>query len=191
MPTPMGSPAGHPSRTRPIVVVSRDVRCLPEEKMSFTHIHLLLNHFPVIGSVIGLTLIGYALYRRNSDLTKVSLALFVVLAAIALVVYFTGEPAEEAIENIAGFSEAITEQHEEAALVATIVMGTFGALALSALMVFRTRTVPRWISLVSLVAALAVNGVMGYAAMLGGQVRHTEVRNGAAAIGAPGTQGDE
>lgn len=148
--------------------------------MSFTHIHLLLNHFPVVGSVIGLALIAFALYRRNNDLLKASFGLFVGLAVIGLAVYFTGESAEEVVESLPGFSAAITEQHEEAALVATVALGAFGVLALFALVIFRKHIVPRWISVASLVAALAVNGVMGYAAMLGGQVRHTEVRSGAA-----------
>jgi len=152
--------------------------------MSFTHIHLLLNHFPVIGSVIGVALIAFATYRKNSNLVKVSLGLFVVLAAIGLVVYFTGESAEEAVEHLPGFSEAITEKHEEVALVATIAMSAFGALALGALVALRRHVVPRWISLGSLVAAIAVSGVMSYTAMLGGQVRHTEVRSGSAVSGA-------
>lgn len=39
---------------------------------------------------------------------------------IAIGVYFTGEPAEELIEHLAGFSEPLVERHEEAALIATI-----------------------------------------------------------------------
>ena len=147
--------------------------------MSFTHIHLLLNHFPVIGTVLGIALLAVALIRRSSELSKVSLGLFAALAAISVVVYFTGEPAEEAIEKLPGFSESITERHEEFALIATIVLSSFGALALSALAVFRRKSLPRWVTLSSLALALASGGVMGYTAMTGGQVRHTEVRGDA------------
>ena len=146
--------------------------------MSLTHLHLLLNHFPVIGTIIGIALLGFAVARRNSDLTKTTLGLFAALGVITVIVYFTGEPAEEAIERLPGFSEAITERHEEFALIATIVLASFGALALSALAVFRGKSIPRSVTLFSLVLALASGAVMGYTAMLGGQVRHTEIRAG-------------
>jgi hypothetical protein len=100
----------------------------------------------------------------------------VLLGAVSLVVFLSGEPAEEVIERLPGFSEAITERHEEAALVATIAMGVFGALAVGCLAAFRKRVVPRWIGATAFVAALGTTGLMGYAANLGGQVRHTEIR---------------
>ena len=152
--------------------------------MSFTHLHLLLNHFPVIGTIIGIALLGVAVTRKNTELMKTTLGLFAALGVITVIVYFTGEPAEEAIEKLPGFSEAITERHEEFALVATIVLASFGALALSALAVFRGKSMPRWVTLFSLVLALASGAVMGYTAMLGGQVRHTEVRAGSANVSA-------
>jgi hypothetical protein len=43
--------------------------------MSLTHMHLLLNHFPVIGSMIGIALLGFALVRKSSELAKASLGL--------------------------------------------------------------------------------------------------------------------
>lgn len=144
--------------------------------MSFTHMHLLLNHFPVIGTIVGIALIAVALLRRSSELGKVSLGLFAALGAISVIVYLTGEPAEKLIEKLPGFSEAITERHEEFALVATIMLASFGALALAVLAVFRKKSLPRWVTLGSFVVSLVAGGLMGYTAMLGGQVRHTEIR---------------
>jgi uncharacterized membrane protein len=144
--------------------------------MSFTHLHLLLNHFPVVGTVIVTALLGWALFRRSGEITRVSLALFALIGAVAIAVFLTGEPAEEAIENLPGFSEAITERHEEFALIATIIVGALGALAALALALLRKREIPRWVITSSFVLSLAATGLMGYTAMLGGQVRHTEVR---------------
>lgn len=146
--------------------------------MSFTHLHLLLNHFPVIGAVLGIALLGFAVLRKSDELGKVSLGLFALLGAISVIVYFTGEPAEEAIEKLPGFSEAVTERHEEFALVATIVFASFGAIALGALGLFRKKSLPRWLTLGSLALSLVAGGFMGYTALLGGQVRHTEIRTG-------------
>ena len=70
-------------------------------------------------------------------------AIFTVLGAVAVVVFLTGGPAEETVEKLPGFSESLTERHEEIALVATVLMAAFGALTLSALWVYRRRTFPR------------------------------------------------
>ena len=144
--------------------------------MSVTHLHLLLNHFPVIGSLIVTALLAWALFRRSGEITRVSLGLVAAISVIAVIVFFTGEPAEEAIENLPGFSEAITERHEEFALIATLVLGLLGALALSALALLRKREIPRWVTLSSFLLSFVASGVMGYTALLGGQIRHTEVR---------------
>jgi uncharacterized membrane protein len=151
----------------------------PEAGMSVTHLHLLLNHFPVIGTILGIALLAIALMRRSSELGKVSLGLFAALGAISVLVYFTGEPAEEAIEKLPGFSEAITERHEEFALIATIILTSFGTLALGALAVFRNKSLPRWVTLGSFAISLVAGVLMGYTGMLGGQVRHTEIRSSA------------
>ena len=64
--------------------------------MSVTHLHLLLNHFPVIGSLIVTALLAWALFRRSGEITRVSLGLVAAISVIAVIVFFTGEPAEEA-----------------------------------------------------------------------------------------------
>lgn len=147
--------------------------------MNPAHLHLLINHVPVIGAVIGLALLAAAIVRRSDELARVTFWLYALLGAASLVVYLTGEPAEEAVERLAGVSESLIEQHEEAALVATIAMGAAGALALLATIVFRRKAIPRGIVGGGLVVALLIIGLMGYTANLGGQIRHTEIRSGA------------
>jgi uncharacterized membrane protein len=111
-------------------------------------------------------------------MTKASLGLIAAIGVISLIVFLTGEPAEESVENLAGFSDAITERHEEFALIATIAVVAFGAFASGALAFFRKSRMPRSVTTWSLVASLVATGMMGYTAMLGGQIRHTEVRPG-------------
>jgi uncharacterized membrane protein len=148
--------------------------------MSFTHLHLLLNHFPVIGVIIAIGILFFSFVKKNSAVGKVALALFSILGAVSVIVFFTGEPAEEAIEKLPGFSEAITEKHEEAALVATIALASLGAFTLGGLAWFRRREVPRWLTLGTLMLSMFSGTLMGYTAFLGGQVRHTELRGSTA-----------
>ncbi|MCI0564610.1 MAG: hypothetical protein MN733_39585, partial [Nitrososphaera sp.] len=68
--------------------------------MNLAHVHLLLNHFPVIGTVFGFLFLAYAMAKKSEELKKVSLGIFVLIALIALPVYFTGEPAEEVVKHL-------------------------------------------------------------------------------------------
>jgi len=144
--------------------------------MSSIHLHLLLNHVPVIGTVLGVLLLAVAVARRSDELGRIALWLFALLAGTSVLVFLTGEPAEELVEKLPGFSEALTERHEEAALVATVVVGLVGLFSLAVLAIFRKRPLARWATPVALVLSLGGGGAMGYAANLGGQIRHTEIR---------------
>lgn len=146
--------------------------------MNIVHLHLLLNHVPVIGAVFAVLLLALALLRNSSELAKSAFVVFTVLGVIAVVVFLTGGPAEETVDKLPGFSESITERHEDIALVATILMAALGALTLLALWVYRRRAMPRGIAVTGLIVAIGVSGVMGYTANLGGQIRHTEIRSG-------------
>ena len=152
--------------------------------MSPVHLHLMLNHLPVVGTVIGVLLLAVALLRRSSELAKVTLGLFALLGVAAVAVVLTGEPAEDIVEKLPGFSRSITHAHEEIAEVATFVLAGFGVLAVGALVAFRRRALPRWVMEGGFALALVAGGLMGYAGYLGGQVRHTEVRTDAVASAA-------
>ena len=149
--------------------------------MDMIHLHLLLNHVPVVGAIGVILLLGLALLRNSGELGKVALGFLALLGAVAVVVFLTGEPAEELAESLPGISETIMEAHEEVALVATAAMGGLAALALAALVVYRHRALPRWVSGAGMVGTICVAAIMAYTANLGGQIRHTEIRPGGVA----------
>ena len=147
--------------------------------MNATHLHLLLNHTPVVGTVFGLGLLAYGLWRKSEDLKKTALGVFVICALLAVPVYLTGEPAEHVAKRISGVSKPVIEQHEEAAGVAFTAVVVLGVGALAGLLLFRRgKPVPGWYSSVILVAALIVTGLMAWTANLGGLVRHPEIQSG-------------
>ena len=149
--------------------------------MSWVHLHLLLNHVPLLGAAFATVLLAFAMLKGSDELKKVSLGAFVIAALIAIPVYLTGEPAEEVVEKLPGVSEAIIGRHEDAAFVALIIILVLGAVALAGLGIFRrNRRIPLWFCSVALLLSLVAGGVMGWTANLGGQVRHSEVRDGSA-----------
>ena len=143
--------------------------------MSIVHLHLILNHVPVIGMVFALLILGVAAWRRNDGMGRLGLAVMVGLSVVTVFVFLSGEPAEEAVERVAGVSEAMIHPHEEAAEAALIVTGIAGAMALVALSAYRRRPLPRWLTGAAFAAALVSTATLGWAANLGGQIRHTEI----------------
>jgi len=150
--------------------------------MNWAHMHLMLNHLPVLGTIFGLLLLGWAALRRSEALQRVALAAFVLTGLAAIPVFLTGEPAEEVVEHLAGTAEQAIEAHEEAALVALIAVEALAAMALSTLLLFRKRGIPRPLVGGALVCALATAGWMAQTANLGGRIRHAELRSTATQI---------
>ena len=48
--------------------------------MNPAHLHLMLNHIPVLGTAFGLGLLAFALWRRSDELKKTALGVFVLVA---------------------------------------------------------------------------------------------------------------
>lgn len=149
--------------------------------MDLTHLHLILNHVPVIGVIFGFLILSYAMMKKNQDLIQVSLAIFVTTALVAVAVYFTGEPAEETVEHLAGVTESSIERHEEAALFALLGASALGIIALGGLLAFKwLKAKTKMLAAIALVGSLIVSGLMAWTATLGGQIRHSEIRSAAA-----------
>jgi uncharacterized membrane protein len=138
----------------------------------------MLNHVPVLGTLFGLVLLGWGLLRRNDALQRAGLLTFLVVALVAIPAYFTGEPAEEAVEHLAGTAESAIEPHEDAALVSLIAVEILGALALGALLLSRTRINPTLVVRSALAVAVITGGLMAWTANLGGRIRHGEISAG-------------
>jgi uncharacterized membrane protein len=146
--------------------------------MSLVHLHLLLNHIPVVGILFAVVAFASALAFRETVSTRFALVFTLALAIVTGAAYLTGEPAEEAVENIAGVSESAIEAHEEAAKLATIAMSILGTLSLTALLAFRRGRMPRWVGVAGVAGSLIVSGLLGWTANIGGQIRHSEIRSG-------------
>ena len=145
--------------------------------MNWAHLHLALNHVPVIGLPIVLLLLAWAIVRRSAELLKASFGLLILLAVVTVIVQVTGEPAEELVEGLPGVVDSMVEAHEESALLGTVGVVVIGVIALLGLWRLGTgKILPLWYSPAVLVAGILVAGLMIWIANLGGQIRHSEIR---------------
>ena len=66
--------------------------------MTLVHIHLLLNHWPIIGAFVGLGLFVIALAANSDHLKQTSLGFFAFLALLAIPTYMSGDVVNEVLK---------------------------------------------------------------------------------------------
>ena len=160
--------------------------------MNGAHLHLLVNHLPVLGSLFAILLLIWSLIRKNTEIARAALGLFVVAALTGLAAYFTGEPAEHMAEDIAGVTESAIHTHEESAELATILLSGYGLFALGGLLYLRKHAAefPRRLVNLALLLSLIPAGAMALTANQGGQIRHPEITSAGAPTTANGGSTD-
>jgi uncharacterized membrane protein len=140
------------------------------------HLHLLLNHFPVIGTIIIILVVGYGLIRKNKEIIKTGLIVTVIIAVISIFSYTTGEGAEDLVEGLDGVNEEYIDEHEDAALYGLILIETLGAFALLGLVFLNKKEkYPLWFISLYLLLLLTTIAAMANIANLGGKIHHPEI----------------
>src|SRR3989449_2730880 len=146
--------------------------------MDFPHLHLLLNHFPIIGTMVGVGLFLTSLVVRTEDVRLTSLIVFIAVALLAIPTFITGVGAQEKIVADPGISNDLIQRHEGAAELAIWFMEVTGALAVVALWQCARRVPPApWNTLAILVFSLLTVVLMARTGNTGGEIRHSEIRS--------------
>jgi len=145
--------------------------------MNLAHVHLLLNHFPTIGMLVGLAVFVAAIAAKSDDLKRASLVVFFAIALLSIPAFVTGTSAKLALQHAPEVSKAMIDTHETAAFEGLWVMELTGALSWLGLWQYRRLSrVPQGTLTAVLLAGLATFGMMSWAAFIGGEIRHPEVR---------------
>lgn len=147
--------------------------------MSLLHLHLLLNHFPTVGMIVGLGVFVTAIAARSDDLKRTSMGIFFGLALLSIPTFVTGTAAQLALSDTPGISKTVIEAHETAAFEAIWFMELTGALAWLGLWQYRRLSrIPQGTLTAVLLLGLVTFGMMTRAADIGGEIRHPEIRTG-------------
>ena len=158
--------------------------------MNFDHLHLLLNHVPIIGFFVGVGLLAASFTGSSEDLRRGSLIIFAAVALLAIPTFVSGVGADRSIAREPGISEALVRRHEGAAMLGLWFVEATGAAALMAL--WRSRR-PGGASRRNLAAVLLLAIVaavlMGRTGNTGGDIRHPEPGSAPGAAMTEGTIG--
>lgn len=144
---------------------------------TLAHVHLILNHVPIMGSLFTTALFIIALIYRNTFIQKISLWFLVIIALVTAVTYQTGDPAAHAVRNLPQVSDSALKAHELFGKLGLGAMFVTGVVALGGVFFFRKRaTIPGAYLALVMVILLVNCGLFTYISFLGGQILHPEIR---------------
>jgi uncharacterized membrane protein len=146
--------------------------------MNWAHLHLILNHFPILGAFLITGLIIFSLWKKDKEILNLTFFIMIFIGILALPAYFTGEPAEEFVEHLPGVSEQLITRHESAALYGLILTQILAAFGIVGVILQRRN----WERAQRLLKPLLFLGVIDMIVMarignLGGEIRHSEIRD--------------
>ena len=148
--------------------------------MNQAHLHLLVTHLPIFGSIIGALVLVYGLWTKSNHTKNAAYFIFIISSIGAGIAYLTGEGAEHAVKHLPGVTKNLIEIHEDAAMYALISLIVLGAMSLIALFISRYKvSLIKSTSTVILIFSLISFGLVARTGYLGGQIRHTEISNNA------------
>ena len=146
---------------------------------AWSHVHMILNHFPTIGFVITLAFFIYGLMRDNTVIKRTSLVLFAACGILGAPTYVTGAAAMWALTDppILEITKAAINAHRDMAILSLFGLAATGASAYFELWRYRYRgrfSKPALNSV--LVLAIVTLGIMAETGHRGGLINHPEIR---------------
>lgn len=142
--------------------------------MNGAHLHLLVNHLPIVSIPVALVFVLYAVIAKNASVQRFSLMVLLVCLLSTGAAFLTGEPAEHIVKGLEAIDSQAIHPHEEASEVAFYL--SLAGAALTLFILFARRSAKTNALLVQALIALCffTVGYLGYAAFLGGKIHHPE-----------------
>ena len=147
--------------------------------MNDAHLHMVVNHFPIIGLFFGIGILAYGIFKKQTILVNTAYLIFIVCMIMAKATMMTGEGAEEIVEEL-GISHDIIHEHEEIAETFMKILYALGILSILGLVAnVKKHAKVAIVSYVVLVLAIGAAVLSKYVGTSGGEIRHTEIRENA------------
>ena len=146
--------------------------------MNDAHLHMVVNHFPIIGTILGLGILITGIILKNNSVKNTAFVLFIVAAVFAAFSMGTGEGAEEMVEDMPNIGKRIIHEHEEIAEKLALVLYLLAAISLTGLILnLKNHSKAKLISFIAAIVAMGAVYIATLVGTSGGEIRHTEIRN--------------
>jgi len=146
---------------------------------TWSHVHMILNHFPTVGFVFAIVFYLIALALNNDVMKRAGLVVFVICGVLGVPTYVTGAASMWALTDppIPQISKALINEHRDMALWTLFGLAFTGGAAWFELWKYRHLGRFSNASLyLILVFAIITLGIMAETGHRGGQINHAEIR---------------
>lgn len=145
--------------------------------MNDAHLHMVVNHFPIIGTIFGFGILIVGLVLKNKTLINTSYVLFIVAGIFGAISMGTGEGAEELVEDMPNIGKEIIHEHEELAEKLAVLLYVLSGMSLAGLYLnFKNHAKAKLVSFLILGVAAVGLFLVQKVGTSGGEIRHTEIR---------------
>lgn len=145
--------------------------------MNDAHLHMVVNHFPIIGTILGLGILIAGFFLKNNSVKNTAYVIFVGCAIFTFAAMYTGEGAEEIVEDMPTIGHQIIHEHEELAEKFALIMYVTGFFALIAIVTsLKNSKFGKISSILTLILAIVAVVLSKSVGTSGGEIRHTEIR---------------
>lgn len=146
--------------------------------MNTAHFHMIVNHLPIVGLIIGMLVLVFGLISKKNDVKYTALGIFVFTGITAVLAFVTGHGAEEIVEDLPGTSETLIYIHEEIAELFLGVSSVLGLVALFAyILIILKKKYVNFLYYGLFILSLAAIIIAVNVGTTGGQIRHPEIRS--------------
>ncbi|WP_140485844.1 hypothetical protein [Flavobacterium sp. GSA192] len=145
--------------------------------MNDAHLHMIVNHFPIVGPILGLLVLIGGLFFKNTPIKNTANFLFIIASVFTVFSMTTGEGAEEIVEDMPTIGHQIIHNHEELAEKFAIIMYLLGAVSVIGLITnIKKHSKANFFSYAILVISIVAVFFSTKVGTSGGEIRHTEIR---------------
>ncbi len=146
--------------------------------MNDAHLHMVVNHFPIIGIILGLGILFTGVLLKNNSVKNTAYGLFIVAAVFAAFSIGTGDGAEEMVEDMPNVGKNIIHIHEEIAEKLAIALYLLGVVSIIGIyLTIKNHSKAKLISFVAIILAIIGVFLAQKTGTTGGEIRHTEIRD--------------
>ena len=147
--------------------------------MNDAHLHLVINHFPIIIPIVGLLILLVGFLTKSDVVKRTAFGVFVLGAILTFPAMYTGEGAEEIAENLPDVTGQLIHEHEEKAETFALVSYILGLVSLLGFWAnYKQKSFANWIAIAVIVLGVAGLYLGKVTGTSGGEIRHTEIRVG-------------
>lgn len=145
--------------------------------MDAVHLHLIVNHVPVIVIVLSALVLIWALYSGKAEYRNLAFIGMIIAALFVVVTFQSGENAEDIAEAYSWFDHDVLENHEHAAETARWIVLVTGMFGIAGLTYFKSedRKGFKPFLMITLIVSLTAAAYLIYTGYLGGMIRHDEL----------------